>query len=227
MQSSLPVYVIIVAGGQGTRMGNAVPKQFLELNGKPILFYTIQTFYNAVPDAHIILVLPQQHLSYVQMVLQHLQERIDITLVSGGESRFHSVKNGLNLVSNDAIVLVHDGVRPLVSKDLIKRCILQANQKGSAIPSIPVTDSIRMVHEDTSKPIDRNLLRIIQTPQTFKSSILLPAFQQEYSTSFTDEATVVEAYGEQVFLVDGERNNIKITTPEDMVIAEAILKTVH
>jgi len=215
---------VIVAGGQGTRMGTAIPKQFLELDGKPVLFHTINAFITALPQVHIVLVLPQQQISYAQMVLQAFPERIDLTIVAGGSTRFHSVQNGLKDIPEDAIIMVQDGVRPLAGTALIRRCFDEAVEKGSAIPAIPVADSMRIVKNDTSEPVDRSKLRIIQTPQTFRASILLPAMQQAYSEAFTDEASVVEAFGQTVHLTEGERSNIKITTPEDMVIAEALLK---
>ncbi len=218
------IYIVIVAGGQGTRMGTAVPKQFLELDGKPVLYHTIKAFRDALPGAEIILVLPSHQVSYAQMVLQAFEERIDVTIVAGGETRFHSVKNGLDVIDDAGIVLVHDGVRAMITKELILRCYEQAVEKGSAIPAIPVADSMRMLEEDGSTPVDRTMLRIIQTPQTFRTEILLPAFEQEYNDGFTDEATVVELYGRDIFLVEGERSNIKITTPEDLVIAETLLK---
>ncbi|HRO43215.1 MAG TPA: 2-C-methyl-D-erythritol 4-phosphate cytidylyltransferase [Flavipsychrobacter sp.] len=218
------VYAVIVAGGQGTRMGTAIPKQFLELNGKPVLFHTINAFASALPDVQIVLVLPPHQISYAQMVLQSFSERIDLTIVGGGETRYQSVQNGLKEIPEDAIVFVHDGVRPLVSAALINRCYQQALEKGSAIPAIAVADSMRIVKNETTEPLDRSKLRIIQTPQTFRASILLPAMRQHFSDAFTDEATVVEAFGEQVYLIAGERSNIKITTPEDMLIAEALLK---
>lgn len=205
-------------------MGTALPKQFLELAGKPVLYYTLQAFINALPEAHLILVLPPHQISYAQIVLQHLPGTADITIVAGGETRFHSVQNGLGVIAEEGIVLVHDGVRPLVSRELIHRCCVQAHEKGSAIPAIPVTDSMRLAAEDRSEPVDRSALRIIQTPQTFRTDILLPAYRQPFRESFTDEATVVEAHGGQVFLVAGERTNIKITTPEDLRIAGVLLE---
>lgn len=217
-------YAVIVAGGKGVRMGTALPKQFLPLLDKPVLYHTIKAFIDAYADVHLILVLPEDQISYAQIVLQAFPERIDITLVAGGETRYHSVQNGLAEVDIDAIVFVHDGVRPLVTPAMIQRCYEQAIEKGSAIPAIAVADSMRLVTEDNSKPVDREQLRIIQTPQTFRADVLLPAFAQEYQPAFTDEATVVEAYGTKVYLVEGERSNIKLTTPEDMVVAEALLK---
>ncbi len=222
---STDIYAVIVAGGQGTRMGAAIPKQFLEIRGKPVLYYTLKAFTDAFPQLNIILVLPQNQFSYLQMVLQHFPERIDISLVAGGQSRFQSVRNGLQQVPPDAIVMVHDGVRPLASTSLLQKCAEQAADLGSAIPAVQVQDSIRTIKEDRSFPVDRSQLRSIQTPQAFKASILLPAFKQEESPAFTDEATVVEASGEVVHLIEGERSNLKITTPEDLVLAEALLKS--
>ena len=217
-------YAVLVAGGKGVRMGTAVPKQFLPLMDKPILYHTIQAFISAFADIQLILVLPQDQISYAQMVLQSFPERLDITVVSGGETRFHSVQNGLKAITGNSIVFVHDGVRPLVSADLIRRCYHQALEKGSAIPAVAVTDSMRIIEDDDSRPIDREYMRIIQTPQTFRSDIIVPAFEQTYQASFTDEATVVESYGTNIYLIEGERSNIKVTTPEDMVIAEALIK---
>jgi 2-C-methyl-D-erythritol 4-phosphate cytidylyltransferase len=205
-------------------MGTAIPKQFLELGGRPILCHTIQAFQQAIPGIRLILVLPPHQISYAHMVLQFFPEGLDITVVAGGESRFHSVRNGLDaIIDPSGIIMVHDGVRPLVSMDLIRRCREQALETGSAIPVIPVTDSIRMVEDVTSVPIDRSSLRIVQTPQAFRADILLSAFEQPYEARFTDEATVVEARGTTVSLISGARSNLKITTPEDLLIATAIL----
>lgn len=205
-------------------MGMALPKQFLELNGKPVLYHTIKAFMTALPGIEILLVLPPHQISYAQMVLQAFEERIDLTIVAGGATRYHSVQNGLKGLPEDSIIMVHDGVRPLVDSELILRCYQQALELGSAIPAIPVTDSMRMLDDEDSYPIDRSLVRIIQTPQAFRGNILLQAFQQAYSESFTDEASVVEAAGGTVFLVAGARRNIKITTPEDLAVAEALMK---
>lgn len=217
-------YAVIVAGGKGLRMGNAVAKQFLPLAGKPVLYYTLKAFAGAYDDMKLILVLPQEQLSYAQMVLQAFPERIDLTIVAGGETRFHSVQNGLKAIDGEGVVFVHDGVRPLVSAGLIQACYTQAVAKGSAIPAIPVADSMRIVDGANSRPVSREQMRSIQTPQTFRTDVLLPAFEQEYDESFTDEATVVEAYGGMVYLVDGEKQNIKLTTPEDMLTAELVIK---
>lgn len=217
-------FAVIVAGGKGVRMGTAVPKQFLTLNGHPVLYHTIKAFTSAYPDIHLVLVLPPDQLSYAQMVLQSFTERIDLTIVAGGATRYHSVQNGLEAITENSIVFVHDGVRPIVSKSLIQRCYEQAVKLGSAIPAIAVAESMRIVDGETSRTINRDELRIIQTPQTFLSSVILPAFQQEYQPSFTDEATVAEAHGTKIYLVEGEQGNIKVTKPDDLVIAEALLK---
>lgn len=217
-------YAVIVAGGKGQRMGNAVPKQFLPLAGKPVLYYALKAFIDAYEDIRLVLVLPQEQLSYAQMVLQAFPERIDMAIVQGGDTRFHSVQNGLKAVSGNSVIFVHDGVRPLLSAGLVRRCYVQAVEKGSAIPAIAVADSMRIVDGNNSQPVDRQHMRSIQTPQTFRSDILLPAFEQSYRDEFTDEATVVEAYGEEVYLVEGEKSNIKLTTPEDMLVAETLLK---
>ena len=224
-QQNTPIYVVIVAGGQGTRMGTALPKQFLPLSGKPVLYYTIAAFLKALPQAQIILVLPEQDASKLQLVLEHFSERVDLKLVSGGNTRYESVQNGLKGLPLDSIILVHDGVRPFLTDALIQRCINSAQQYGTAIPALQVVDSIRIFGDDDNfAPIDRSKLRIIQTPQAFKGSILLPAFEQEYKIEFTDEATVVESMQHKIRLVEGDRNNIKITTPEDLLLAESLIQ---
>lgn len=217
-------YAVIVAGGRGVRMGSSIPKQFLPFLGKPLLCYALEMFAESIPDIKLILVLPADQLGSAQTVLRSYIGSIDVTIVAGGDTRYHSVQNGLKCVADDGIVFVHDGARPLITRQLIERCYAQAEALGSAIPAIPVAESVRVIDGDGSKPVDREHMRIIQTPQTFQTGIILPAFQQEYHASFTDEATVVEAFGQKVHLVDGVRDNIKITTPEDMVIAEVLLK---
>jgi len=216
-------FAVIVAGGSGKRMGNTVPKQFLLLKDKPVLWYTLHSFLRAYNDLQIILVLPAEHLEKGKQIITSLDAAGRIVLVNGGETRFHSVQNGLKLVEENSVVFVHDGVRCLISVPLIQRCYNQALQKGSAIPAVAATDSIRIVNGQGHHVADRQLVRIIQTPQTFLSEIIVPAFQQEYDDAFTDEATVVEAYGKEVFLAEGEFDNIKITRPIDLVIAEKII----
>jgi 2-C-methyl-D-erythritol 4-phosphate cytidylyltransferase len=223
MNASLPVYAVIVAGGSGSRMGTAIPKQFLELAGKPVLAHTLSAFTTAWPEIRIILVLPAADLSKAQMVLQAFPERLDLELVVGGSTRFESVKNGLAVVPEAAIVLVHDGVRCLVSPQLIQRCIESARHCESAVPVIPVTDSIRQVSGTGSQPVDRELLRSVQTPQAFVAGMLKAAFAQPFQPSFTDEATVWEHAGHSVQLIPGEKTNLKITTPEDLDWAAFLL----
>lgn len=215
---------IIVAGGSGTRMGSAVPKQFLELSGKPVLWHTVNAFVTAFNDIQIVLVLPEVHFDYVKPWLHEFSTCAGIALVRGGETRFHSVKNGLQEVKEPAVVFVHDGVRPLISTALIRSCYEAALLKGSAIPVIDMKDSIRQVAGETNKAVDREQFKIIQTPQTFLSEWLLPAFSLPYDPLFTDEATVVERQGHRVHLVPGEEANIKITRPLDLTIASALLK---
>lgn len=218
-------YAVVVAGGSGSRMGAIVPKQFLLLNGKPVLLYTIETFLAAYDDLEVILVLPAAFIDEGTKLISQCKAPNRIMITAGGETRFHSVKNGLAFASQPSIIFVHDGVRCLVSQKLIHSCYNQAVEKGNAIPCVAVTDSIRLVDGNGSKPINRSLLRAIQTPQTFQSNMLLKAFDQSYNEAFTDEATVTEAAGFEVHLVDGEKENIKITVPADITMAEQILKS--
>lgn len=224
MKSSLPVYAVIVAGGSGSRMGTAIPKQFLPISGKPVLAHTIAAFLEARAGIHLILVLPASDLSKAQIVLQAFPERIDIELVAGGASRFESVRNGLEGVPEGAVVLVHDGVRCLLSPQLIQSCIAEATLHESAVPVIAVTDSIREISGNSSRAVDREALRSVQTPQAFLSTPLKAAFRQPFRLSFTDEATVWESAGHTVHLIPGEKSNLKITTPEDLVLAELLLR---
>jgi 2-C-methyl-D-erythritol 4-phosphate cytidylyltransferase len=212
---------IIVAGGSGTRMGSTVPKQFLELAGKPVLWHTVTAFVKAYSDIQIILVLPEIHFSYVS---GWLPEFAGITVIKGGETRFHSVKNGLDQVKEPAVIFVHDGVRPLVSTTLIRGCYEAAIVSGSAIPAIDMKDSIREVNDTGNKAVNRESFKIIQTPQTFLSELILPAFALPYDPLFTDEATVVERQGHSIRLVPGEEANIKITRPLDLIVADALLR---
>lgn len=223
MENYMHKYAVIVAGGIGVRMGAVKPKQFLELKGKPILWHTIQQFLDAFNDLHIILVLPKEYIGEGIEILPLLKDRERVEIVVGGATRFDSVKMGLSIIHKPGIVFVHDGVRCLVSVDLIQRCYRQAVEKGSAIPAVSATDSIRIINGDSNSVVDRDHVRIIQTPQTFQTSILLPAFEQAYHESFTDEATILEAIGVNVHLIEGEYNNLKITRPIDLLVAESIL----
>lgn len=223
-QEELPIYIVVVAGGQGTRMGMAIPKQFLPLQGKPILYHTLNAFVQAVPQAQIVLVLPEQDISKLQMVLEHFEQPIEIIVAIGGSTRYQSVQNGLKGLPANALVLVHDGVRPFISSNLIQRLLAAAQEYGSAIPAIKVNESMRVLDQKGSSPINRDMLRIVQTPQAFKSELLIEAFRQEDHPKFTDEATVLEHIGHQVQLIEGEKNNIKITTPEDLEWAELLIQ---
>jgi 2-C-methyl-D-erythritol 4-phosphate cytidylyltransferase len=216
-------YAIIVAGGAGVRMGANLPKQFLLINGKPVLYYTLKIFLAAYNDLQVILVLPVDYTDMGQEIIDAWFDKSRIRITGGGDTRFQSVKNGLALVDAEAIVFVHDGVRCLLTADLIHRCYQQALDTGTAIPAIKSRDSIRILRNEGNEAFDREKVMLIQTPQTFHSKILLPAFQIDYKDKFTDEATVVEAFGMKVSLVDGEEENIKITKPADLLLAERIL----
>jgi len=217
-------YAVIVAGGSGQRMGTDRPKQFLLLHGKPVLWYTITAFLSAFDDLHIILVLPAPYLEEGNAIARTTARPGHIRLVTGGPTRYSSVKNGLEVVPGDAIVFVHDGVRCLVTPALIQRCYAGALEKGNAIPAVAAVDTIRITGAGGNKQVDRDTVRIIQTPQTFFSSVLKAAFEQAYNDSFTDEANVVERFGEKIHLVEGETTNIKITSPVDLLVAEKILE---
>jgi 2-C-methyl-D-erythritol 4-phosphate cytidylyltransferase len=216
-------FAVIVAGGNGTRMNNSIPKQFLLLQGKPVLFYTINSFLQAYDDLQIILVLPEEYIAAGQEIIDAFFDYSRIKITVGGRTRFHSVQNGLQLVNEESIVFVHDAVRCLVSVDLIHRCYDAAIENGSAIPVIGSKDSVRLITAEDNEALERTAVKMVQTPQTFHSKILLPAYQIDYKDKFTDEATVVEAFGLKVKLVAGEENNFKITMPVDLILAEHLL----
>ena len=208
---------------QESGWGGSTPKQFLLVNSKPLLYYTLRTFLQAFADIQIILVLPVDHMDMGQEIIDAYFDSDQIKVTAGGNTRFQSVKNGLQLIEGDAIIFVHDGVRCLLTENLVHRCYAEAVNSGTAIPVIVSKDSVRVVNEEGNDAIDRNKVMLVQTPQTFHSRILLPAYQIDYKEKFTDEATVIEAYGLKVTLVEGEENNIKITTPMDLLIAEKII----
>lgn len=214
--------LIIVAGGKGLRMGGEVPKQFLPVNGKPVLMLTIETFHRFDPEMKIILVLPKEQQAYWNDLCTEYQFRIPYLLADGGETRFHSVKNGLALADDDGLIGVHDGVRPFVSQEVIARCFDAASINKAAIPVIDVVETIRKINDEQSETVDRNNYKLVQTPQVFTTSLLKMAYGQEFTPLFTDDASVVEAMGVKVVLVEGNRENIKITTPFDMIIAKAL-----
>jgi 2-C-methyl-D-erythritol 4-phosphate cytidylyltransferase len=218
-------YAVIVAGGSGSRMGTELPKQFMTLRGKPILYYSVNAFREAYSDVCIILVVPETHMDRAKKIINTYFNEVDISIVTGGDTRFQSVKNGLARVIEESIVFVHDGVRCLLSSNLVHRCYDTAFATGSAIPVIPSKDSVRLLQDDHSEPVERDKVMLVQTPQTFHSKIILPAYQIDYKEKFTDEATVVEAFGLKVSLVEGEDTNIKITKPVDLIIAEKIMES--
>jgi 2-C-methyl-D-erythritol 4-phosphate cytidylyltransferase len=219
-------YAVIVAGGTGTRMGSSVPKQFLLLNDKPVLYYTIKAFLESFEDLQIILVFPEEYQDIGKEIIDAYFDYSRIEITFGGETRFHSVQNGLKLVKSEAIVFVHDAVRCLISTGLIHKCYENALHMGSAVPVIRVKDSVRLLNEEgnDNEIMDRNKVVLVQTPQTFHSRILLPAFEIDYKEKFTDEATVVESFGLKISLIEGDENNIKITRPVDLQIACALLE---
>ena len=219
-------YAIIVAGGSGTRMGSNIPKQFLLLHDKPVLYYTLKVFLESFPDIQIVLVLPEEYTELGREIIDAYFDYSRIQITSGGETRFHSVKNGLAIAEKDSIIFVHDAVRCLLTTDLIHRCYENALKTGSAVPAIHSRDSVRILNEEENdnEVLDRSKVVFIQTPQTFHSRILLPAFEIDFKERFTDEATVVETFGLKISLVEGEENNIKITRPIDLAIAEKILE---
>lgn len=218
-------YALIVAGGSGTRMNNTIPKQFIELAGKPVLMHTIERFVTAIPDIKIILVLAAGLRQQWQELCNKHHFKITHQLVDGGETRFHSVKNGLALIPDNNIVGIHDAARPLVSKKTLLTAFETAAKTGNACPAIPITESVREVNETENKAVDRNSYYIVQTPQCFQSTLIKKAFLQEYQTAFTDDASVLESIGKKINLVQGNPENIKITTPVDLVIAEAIINS--
>lgn len=216
--------VIIVAGGSGSRMQSALPKQFLMLGGMPVVARTINTFSEALPGADIVVVLPEEHIP----LWENLRARFDVAphrMVAGGKERFYSVLNGINALAEDVeYIAVHDGVRALVTKKLIIRAMLAAEEHDAVIPVVDVVDSYRRVEGEDSHIVPRTELRIVQTPQVFKASLLRKAYDVPFNPTFTDDASVVEAMGHKITLVEGERANIKLTTPEDMTYAEALSK---
>ncbi|MEO5910083.1 MAG: 2-C-methyl-D-erythritol 4-phosphate cytidylyltransferase [Pelobium sp.] len=225
MISEKTFYTIIVAGGNGTRMDASIPKQFIELNGKPILMHTIEAFSENKYQPEIILVLAKADEYYWKELIASHQFTIPHHVVFGGKERFDSVKNGLACISNqNAIIAIHDAVRPLVSQKTISNCFKQAVANGNAIAAVPSKDSVRSLKKGLSVSLNRSEIYLIQTPQTFQYQQLLKAYEQEFSENFTDDASVIEKAGFQVKLVDGDQFNIKITFPEDLIIAEVLLK---
>jgi 2-C-methyl-D-erythritol 4-phosphate cytidylyltransferase len=217
-------YAIIVAGGRGLRMGGELPKQFLPLSGKPVLMRTLELFEGEV--SRIILVLPEDHIPFWQELCQKYHFTLPHTVALGGETRFHSVRSGLSHLPQAGLVAVHDGVRPLASRALIRRSFEEAERSGAALPACPVTDSLRLRQDEgKSEAVDRSRYVAVQTPQSFDLGRLQQAYEQAYSPLFTDDASVYEAASlGSITLIDGEETNIKLTTPRDLLLAELLLR---
>lgn len=217
-------YAIIVAAGSGSRMGTDTPKQYLELAGKPVIVHAIQSFAETFPDISIILVVHRDFIARTSELISGHVNLPAIKVVPGGSTRFASVKAGLMYVPDGAIVFVHDSVRCLLSQNLINRCYIAAMEKGNAIPAIAAVDSVRIASAEGNKPVERNSVRLVQTPQTFHSTILKQAYEDAQSDNFTDDAAVAESAGVSINLIEGETTNIKITHPVDLIIARRILE---
>ena len=219
-------YAILVAGGKGLRMGSDIPKQFLPLRGRPVLMHTIDVFRRTYPDIHIILVLPREQQDYWRQLCGQHDYDVEVCVADGGETRFHSVHNGLSLIPDDArgVVGVHDGVRPFVSPETIRRCFEAAEEFGAVVPVVPVVETVRQLLADgSSMTVDRNAYRLVQTPQTFDIQLLKKAYGQPFDPFFTDDASVVEAMGHPIKLVEGNNENIKLTNPADLKLAEGMV----
>jgi 2-C-methyl-D-erythritol 4-phosphate cytidylyltransferase len=217
-------FALIVAGGSGSRMNSSIPKQFIEINNRPVLMHTFDAFFNFDPNLEFILVLPKDQVKLWHSLCEKHQFKTKYEIATGGKTRFHSVKNGLDLISEDGIVFIHDGVRPLVSLKTLQNCFETAAVKGNALPVIPVSESVRFADNSVNMPVDRTKYFLVQTPQTFHAKLIQQAYQKAKSTLFTDDATVLESMGEIIHLVEGNRENIKITYPEDLIFAEIHLK---
>lgn len=220
--------MIIVAGGKGLRMGSDIPKQFLPIGGKPVLMRTLERFRAYSEDLQIILVLPEAQQDYWHQLCEEYHFDVTYQIANGGQTRFHSVQNGLALIPDDAegVVGVHDGVRPFPSIDVIRNCYETARTQKAVIPVIPVVETIRQIFsKNSSRTVARDHYRLVQTPQTFDIQLLKAANRQPYNDGFTDDASVVESYGHEITLVEGNRENIKITTPYDITVAEAIINS--
>jgi 2-C-methyl-D-erythritol 4-phosphate cytidylyltransferase len=222
----MQLYVVIVAGGSGKRMGAEVPKQFLDLAGRPVLMHTIERFRAFNESIEIITVLPENQLRHWIELQKKYSFTIPQTIVKGGSTRFYSVRNGLKFVNIPGLVAIHDGVRPFVSLDTIQRCFSVAEKLGNAIPSVSPVESLRIVDESGNKPVNRLHVKQIQTPQVFSTELIKKAYQQDYKPQYSDDATVLEDAGEKINLVEGNRENIKITNPEDLLISKALLPTI-
>jgi 2-C-methyl-D-erythritol 4-phosphate cytidylyltransferase len=219
--------VIIVAGGRGKRMKSDTPKQFLPIYGFPVLMHTVKKFYRHDNSIMIIIVLPKTQIKLWKKLCRDYKFNYRHDIVQGGVTRFHSVKNGLSKIKGeDWLVAIHDGVRPLVSLDTIRRCFKKAAASGNAVPAIEIPESMREIDKSGNRPADRSKFKLIQTPQVFHVKFLKEAFKQGYKPEFTDDASVVESMGHAINLVEGNKENIKITTPSDLLVAESYLKKI-
>ena len=225
MEIKLNKAVVIVAGGSGKRMGAGPPKQFIEVAGKPVLMHTIIRFYHYDPLIHILLVLPFHHIETWDRLCSEHRFTIAHDIIPGGDERFFSVKNGLKKIRNEYLVAIHDGVRPLISKEVISNTFKAAEIFGGAIPVVPPGESIRQTNGDKSVPVDRGQFVLVQTPQVFKAGLIKKAYDRPYLPQFTDDATVFEAAGHTIHLIKGNTENIKITRPADLIFAEVVLKS--
>jgi len=220
-------FALVVAGGKGTRIKTKLPKQFLELKGKPILLHTLEAFLRYSNEIQIVLVLPEDDFDIWKDICKKFNFKTPVLLEKGGETRFQSVKNGLNKIEGPGLVAIHDGVRPLVSEDIIGASFRLAAGHQSAVAAVRLKDSIRMTDQDNTKAVDRSRFRLIQTPQTFDIDLIKRAYQIKEDASLTDDASVAEKSGHVISLFEGSYENIKITTPEDLIVAEALLNSKH
>jgi 2-C-methyl-D-erythritol 4-phosphate cytidylyltransferase len=226
IHGNMQLYVVIVAGGSGKRMGAETPKQFLELAGRPVLMHTIERFKSFNDSIEIVTVLPENQLRHWCELQERHSFKVPQTLVKGGSARFYSVKSGLQFVNAPGLVAIHDGVRPFVSIETIRRCFETAENLGNAVPVISPTESLRILTENGSLPLNRLHVKQIQTPQVFSAQLIKQAYLQDYKPEFTDDATVLESTGEKINLIEGNRENIKITNPEDLLISAALLSII-
>ncbi len=217
-------FLIIVAGGKGKRMNSEVPKQFHVVSGKPLLMHTIELFFNYRDEIRIMVVLPKPFIDFWKSLCNRYSFTIEHEVVEGGDSRFHSVKNGLEKVEDHSLVIVHDGVRPLPNNTTLHNVFTKAEKTGNAVPAVKVNESMRKLEGDDNKPVNRREYRLIQTPQAFHSHLIKKAYKQDHRDTFTDDATVVESLGVKINLVEGNYENIKITRPVDLKFAEAFLR---
>jgi len=218
-------YVLIVAGGKGLRMKSELPKQFIEINNKPVLMHTFDAFSGIGNINNFILILATEYIGYWEGLCEKHCFKTEYTVIEGGPKRYHSVKRGLSLIPNNSLVAIHDAVRPVVSRNIIKNGFDIAARKGNAIPAVAIKESIRKISGSLSKPVNRERFKIVQTPQFFQSALIKRAYEQAFNEKFTDDANMLESLGKQIYLIEGDTKNIKITYPEDLVYAEYLLKS--